>query len=460
MFQDGLKYQDSHMSTPEEFIRDLMPVKITDRRSPCGGPVLFRKGDTVYVDGSESHNLYVGDTGSMKTLRFVLPLIHSCAIAGESMLTVDPKGELATKMTPFLKEQGYKVVTLNIRDPLSSPDRWNPFGLIADSYQEGRIGRHKALMQLSDLISLLFCSKDCKDPYWNDSAGQFALGICQTILKYEGSDELTLSNLLQWRHTLADEDAARALLSKLPKDSEEYQNLSGTLKLTAQNTKTCILSTFDQMMRLFTSAPALTEMLSESTFDMRRIGSKKMAVFLVVPDEKTTFHFLATLFVSQCYAAILEQESFPIRVNFILEEFCNMPTLPDLIPMLTAARSRNIRLHMVIQSYGQLVSKYGESDSKAALDNCNLIYLHTRELSFLKYISELAGYNEYNRPLISPSRLQRLAKNETLIFFGRCYPFLTRDIPLIFEYPVTLGKELPKRGYSCRLDKMLDELLA
>ena len=39
---------------------------------------------------------------------------------------------------------------------------------------------------------------------------------------------------------------------------------------------------------------------------MDNIGTEKRAVFLVVPDEKTTYHFLAALFISQCYESLLE----------------------------------------------------------------------------------------------------------------------------------------------------------
>mgnify|MGYP000334988856 CR=1 FL=1 len=129
--------------------------------------------------------------------------------------------------------------------------------------------------------------------------------------------------------------------------------------------------------------------------------------------------------------------TLPVRVNFILEEFCNMPQLDDIVPMLTAARSRNIRFHLVIQSYSQMKDKYNENVSRTIMDNCgNLIYLHTREISFLEYISKLAGQNEFDRPLLSVSRLQHLKKNETVIFHDRCYPVVVRDLPLIFEYPM------------------------
>ena len=205
------------------------------------------------------------------------------------------------------------------------------------------------------------------------------------------------------------------------------------MNLTAENTKTCITSTFDQLTGLFKASKALTEMMSGTTFSMEEIGKEKTAIFLVVPDEKTTYHFLAALFISQCYESLLDQAdackgTLPVRVNFILEEFCNM---------LTAARSRNIRFHLVIQSYSQMKDKYNENVSRTIMDNCgNLIYLHTREISFLEYISKLAGQNEFDRPLLSVSRLQHLKKNETVIFHDRCYPVVVRDLPLIFEYPM------------------------
>ena len=79
------------MATCEEMKQDLAPFALHDAAAKSkGGPVLLRDGDTVYTDPSDSHSLIVGDTGSMKTLRFVLPLIYSCAAADESMVIVEP----------------------------------------------------------------------------------------------------------------------------------------------------------------------------------------------------------------------------------------------------------------------------------------------------------------------------------------------------------------------------------
>lgn len=453
MLQDGLIYQDSHMSSTEDFIRGLQPFTPGDGGNhSSGGPVLFADGKRLYTDSSESHTLISGDTGSGKTLRYILPMIYSCADAGESMIIVDPKGELASKATPFLREKGYRPIIINLRNPQKSPDSFNPFEQVNKLYFSIPRDGNKAILLLNDLIDKLFYRRSSadKDQYWNESAGQFALGLSLLTLKF--GEKLTINKLLDWRYKKYADGTLKKTFDDLPTDSEVYQNLAGVMALTAENTKSCILSTFDQLIRMFKAAPALTDMLSKSTFDVDDIGVKKMAVFLVVPDEKTTFHFLATLFISQCYKSLVEMADLlggklPVRVNFILEEFCNMPTMTDILSMLTAARSRNIRFHLVIQSYEQLVDKYDEHVSKTILDNCaTLIYLHSRELSFLQYISQLAGNNEFNRPLLPVSRLQRIQKNENIIFRDRCYPYIVKDVPMIFDYQVELGSVMPQKS--------------
>lgn len=441
MLKDGLVYSESRMGYEQEFMEDLAAFEL---KSSCGtfrgGPVLFRKNDICYTDYSDSHGLIVGDTGSQKTLKFVLPLIYSCAMAGESMMIVDPKGELVRKSGEFLERKGYQKVVLNWRKPQESPDRWNPFERAQEAYKRGK--RAEAANHLNDVLQSLFFTRTekGKDPYWNDTAGNLARGISKLILMME--ENLSIKSILDWRHAKMQSGMLQNCFLALSTDSEVYQDLAGFMNLTAENTKTCITSTFDQLTGLFKASKALTEMMSGTTFSMEEIGKEKTAIFLVVPDEKTTYHFLAALFISQCYESLLDQAdackgTLPVRVNFILEEFCNMPQLDDIVPMLTAARSRNIRFHLVIQSYSQMKDKYNENVSRTIMDNCgNLIYLHTREISFLEYISKLAGQNEFDRPLLSVSRLQHLKKNETVIFHDRCYPVVVRDLPLIFEYPM------------------------
>ena len=439
MFQDGLIYQESRMATDDEFLEDLTPLDINDDVG-MGGPVLAYENGVLYTDPGEGHSMIVGDTGSGKTQKFILTTIYSCACAEESMLIIDPKGELMKYSGSYLKRRGYNVHGLNFRRPDDSPDGWNPFGNIEKMYAQGK--EKKAQYLQNDLMQRLFIDRSNadKDRFWNESAGM--LGEGSLDLSHLMGEALTIENLLKWRYERIPDGTMETCFRKLPHDSTAYRKLAGYFSLTAENTKTCILSTYDQLVRLFNSADSLTEMLSTSTFEPAKAATEKTAIFLIVPDEKTTYHFLATLFTNQQYEALLDvAENFggrlPKRFNFILEEFCNMPKLGEIGPMLTAARSRNIRFYIVCQSYSQLLERYGDRMGKTLIDNCaNLIYLHSRELDFLEYISHLAGMNEFGRPLLSTSRLQRLKKNETLIFHERCYPYIAIDLPYMYEYPV------------------------
>ena len=133
----------------------------------------------------------------------------------------------------------------------------------------------------------------------------------------------------------------------------------------------------------------------------------------------------------------------PVRMNFVLDEFCNIPAIPDMASMISAARSRNMRFFLMTQSLWQLKQKYRD-DANTIKGNCdNWVFLTSREYDLLQEISSLCGnttYKESNdninsRPLISISELQRLKKEygETLILHGRNYPFVT-ELPDINEY--------------------------
>lgn len=441
MFKDGLIYQESRMATEEEFCEDLIPLDICNENAVGkGGPVLAYVDGIAFTDPGEGHNMIFGDTGSGKTQKFILPLINSCACADESMLVIDPKGELMRRTGTLLEKRGYKVHGVNFRKPEQSKDTWNPLGRIEYMYAHNEEKAAQVLQ--NDLIQRLFNDRSTadKDKFWNGSAGNLAEGSLE--LSHMLDESLTIKNMLKWRYERIPDGTMEACFHKLPRDGAAYHKLAGYFGLTAENTKTCILSTFDQLVSVFNASDALTDMLSESSFEFETAATEKTAIFVIVPDEKTTYHFMATLFTNQLYEALINTAEdyngrLPIRMNFIMEEFCNMPKLGEIGPMLTAARSRNIRFHIVCQSYSQLLERYGDLMGRTLVDNCsNLIYLHSRELDFLEYISRLAGVNEFGRPLLSTSRLQRLKKNETVIFHDRCYPYIVKDIPNMYEYPI------------------------
>ena len=220
-----------------------------------------------------------------------------------------------------------------------------------------------------------------------------------------------------------------------------YINASSTINAPTE-TKGGILSVFRQKIKLFSSKENLSEMLSHSDFDMQDIGKQKTAVFIIIQDEKKTYHPLATIFLKQVYETLIDvaQENggkLPVRTNFILDEFANMPPLKDVTTMITAARSRQIRFNFIIQNFAQLTQVYGKENAETIRGNCgNTIYLISTELQALEEISKLCGEvkskekeKTSSTPLVTVSDLQRMKKFEMIVLRLRKFPFKTKMTP-------------------------------
>ncbi|MBO5394959.1 MAG: type IV secretory system conjugative DNA transfer family protein [Clostridia bacterium] len=84
----------------------------------------------------ETHALVLGTTGTGKTQLLANPTIRILSHTGQkpTLVMTDPKGELYEDNADILKQEGYKVVVLNLNDPYDS-SMWNPMEIAFDTYQ-------------------------------------------------------------------------------------------------------------------------------------------------------------------------------------------------------------------------------------------------------------------------------------------------------------------------------------
>ncbi len=426
--------QETRWATVEEIRRAGTYVDLTAEDYPAAGLPLLSNGTEAYVDNKDTHTLIFGATGSKKTRLFCMPMISMFAKAGESFIVTDPKGELYARSSGLVKSKGYKTVVLNFRD-IGQGDMWNPLELPRELYQGG--DKESGIAMLNDFIATISepMRRNDKDIFWVEMAASYALANLLLLMEAAAPEEVNVASLAR----LCSSDSEKTLLMlyrRMREDSIAGMNYRGVF-VAAENTKRSIYVFLYSMLRLFNTQQKLTNMLSGNTIDMRRIGKEKTAVYLIVPDEKTTYHFLVTTFIKQAYEVLIaeaqKEKNFklPVRVNFVLDEFCNMPKIMDMPSMISAARSRNMRYFLVAQSQHQLRGKYGE-DADTIKGNCdNWVFLTSKELDLLNEISELCGNittaDKRTRRLISVSELQRLDKDkgEALIMHARQYPIIT-----------------------------------
>lgn len=456
----------SRWLTEKEMKKELKMIRPTDKKTTVAGIPLINNGKEIWVDDGEYHNLIIGSTGSGKTEMLVQPMVKALAKKGESMIITDPKGEIYERNAIELKQKGYNIVLLNFRDPQKG-NSWNPLGLPYSLYKSGN--QDKANELLDDLaMNILYDEKSQNaDPFWEKTSADYFAGLSLALFEDATEEQINL-NSINLMTTVGEEKFAGSTYVKEyfnTKDpaSPAYVNASSTL-MAPSDTKGSILSVFKQKVKLFTSRENLSEMLSKSDFDMKEIGRKKTAVFLVIQDEKKTYHSLVTIFIKQCYETLIDvaQESggkLPYRTNFILDEFANMPPLKDVTTMVTAARSRNIRFNFIIQNYAQLSQVYGKENGDTIKGNCgNIIYLISSELAALEEISKMCGEvkskekeKTSSMPLVTVSDLQRLPKWTMIVLRLRMMPFKVKMTPnWKMEKENLWGTSYPQATYPTR----------
>ena len=487
--------------------------------------VLDKKGNLVGNFKPGVHALVIDATGSGKTTTFINPMIQLIATTncGSSMIMTDPKGELFDLHSQYLKSRGYNVQVLDLRDTYSS-SRWNPLEPIWDAYQEflaaGRgilahtdsmanypelrrmngeaaegepwvewdgkayldfghckddvsVARQKVYDELyedlSDLIGGLIPIQNEKDPLWERGARSIVMATALAMLEDSENPDLGMTkekfNLFNINKALGNSDNNYEQLKRYfegrSKLSQAYQ-LSRQVMTAPEATLGSYMSiTFDKMS-IFNDR-GLCGLTSATDIHAERFAFEPTALFLKIPDEKDTRHFLASLFILSTYKALIKVatslpgQTLPRNVYYIMDEFGNMPKIDKFGQMITVGRSRKIWFSMVVQSFVQLTNVYGKEIADIVIGNCGVkMFIGSNDTDTCKMFSEMCGNmtvrttstssaiggkaGDINlssqtqvRPLIYPSELQRLNNQEStgnsIIVSFNSFPLKTKYTP-------------------------------
>ncbi len=449
--------------------KDVVRVLASDDKIKHAGTPLISNGTELWVDNGEFHTLVIGSTGSGKTQCIVLPQLRTLIKAGESIIVTDPKGELYEDTGEMLRANGYNVILLNFRSPQRG-NCWNPLDLPYRLYKAGNFD--KGIELIDDLaLNILYDEKSQNDdPFWQNTAADYFTGISLALFEDAPENQINI-NSINLTSSVGDDKFGGSTYIKeyfnyKEPTSAAYVNAIGTVAAPS-DTKGSIISVFKQKVKLFATRENLTEMLSYSDFDISTIGKEKTAVFIIIQDEKKTYHSLATIFIKQAYETLIDVAQhnggkLPIRTNFILDEFANMPPLKDVTTMITAARSKLIRFTLIIQNFAQLNQVYGKDEAETIKGNCgNIIYLISTELAALEEISKLCGEKKSKKddktastPLVTVSDLQRMKQFDQILLRLRKNPFKHSFVP---DFKIDWGgKKYPKAKYNEREKRKIE----
>lgn len=356
--------------------------------------------EKIYFVGEDTHTQCIGATRSGKTRTVILESIGLTGLAGESMVMSDPKGELYQYTSPFLRRLGYEVYAIDFKNPLKS-NQYNFLQTIIEAVDRDDIAA--AVDSVWDLTSNLV-GEPKGERIWNDGeASTIAAAIMSVVYDNRSEERRKYRNMTNVYFFIA--EMCKTINNKMPiieyvkrlPDNHPAKGLIAISEIAPPRTRGSFYTAALSTLRLFANNPSIYAMTSGHELDTRAIGEKKTAVFMILPDEKTTYYPLASLLVSQIYEQLVKVADerggrLKRRVHFKLEEFGNFVKIPAFDNKLTVGGGRGIRFHLFLQSFAQLEEKYGREVARTIRGNCETwIYLQADDSETRDEISKKLG---------------------------------------------------------------------
>lgn len=384
-------------------LNETMDFKLLDK----GGIVvsmekILGKEKIRYID-TNSHLICIGKTGSGKTRHVVIQSILTLILAGESLVISDPKGEIYDYSSDFAKKLNYKINVIDFKRPELSMS-YNPLSPIIEKIDEGRLDEAQDLTW--DLVSILVDNKNNRSEKVWENGEKAVLGAAILAVIYDNKDKKEYQNLSYVYVFMAEmcKDIALGPFTLNPfsvyidslEDTHPAKMTLAIANIAPEKMKGSFFTSALTTLRLF-SSKSIYNISKKSDISLSSMGNKKEVLYIILPDEKTSYYQIASLIIAQQYQDLVNLADdnggrLKVRVNYILDEFGNFSRIPDIKAKLTAARSRAIRFAFFIQAYDQLVEKYGKEIANIIKANSeNTIYLGTSDYDIKEAISKQLG---------------------------------------------------------------------
>ena len=455
------------------------------------GPELIR----ALVDSDDIHCLMIGASGVGKTAYFLYPNLEFACASGMSFLALDSKGDLARNYGAVASMYyGYQVSVVDLRNPTCS-DGYNLLTLI-NRYMD------LAVANPDDLKSRAKSEKYAKilsNTIINPSGDESIYG--QNSYFYQAAEGVLTATILllaehlpptkeqpeELRHIVSVFKLVQELLAPIgsgPKAKNGFQFLmammpedhkarwfSGSALTTAEQSMNSVMSTVLSRLNAFLDSELEQVLCFDNVIDAERMAREKCAVFLILPEEDVTKHFMASLIVQALsqelfYVADKNGGKLPRRVIFFMDEFGTMPPF-NVLPLFSAGRSRRLTLVPIIQSLAQLEKNYGKEGAAIIQDNCQTTIfggfapssqtaevlskaLGTRTVlsgSVSQGKESSQSLQMMERPLLSADELKSLPKGEFIVMKTGTHPMQTH-LQLFLDWGIAFGEEyrVPEHG--------------
>lgn len=411
----------------------------------AAGPVLAYDNGKILSHDGEGHVMILGVSGSGKSRRGTIPMTMSFIKNRQSAVIADAKGEIYANTKDMIPPD-YDVHVIDFRNLYEeSAEGWNPLHAPYVLWKAGTPeNRHIAEQMIEELAHTMYPEAKGTDPFWIKEARNVFLAAVYALFEFAEADQINLASVYYLISKGEERFGPSTYLKAFVEMSESNENVAMQLQsyvTTANDTRAGIRSTFLDGLSIATKSVSVRNFLSHDELCINELsGDKPTLIYIIIPDETPIYDELTGVLVSQLmnhYVRIAEQKytgKLPIRVNVLLEELGNIGrAITNLPHLMSAGRSRNIRIEFVLQSISQLVDIYGESNATTIMSNCDVrIAFRVNHWDTLTELSRICGEREINceghvsrEPLITQSQLAAMETGQALVIVSGRIKFIT-----------------------------------
>lgn len=426
--------------------------KVKNLKKEAGIIVNYERkgGKEYYYYLSEPVNTIVlGATRSGKGRRILLQSIWLDILAEVNLLVIDVKGEMFAYTSKFARERGYEVRTLDFRHPEKS-NYFNNLEEINQLLRDGKISQ--AVNKAWDIVTVLV-GEPQGERIWND--GQCATIVAAILIVAQDAPEhcKNLANVYYFLAYMCESDPETGdmpitdYMNNLPAN-HPARGAFQIAKIAPFRTRSSFFTSALATLRLFTDWN-IADITSKSDYSLDDIDEKKVITYIIIHDEKTTFHPIGAIYMKQLYESLVAQADtkggeLDRRFIFRADEVGNFPVIPGLGPMLSAGAGRNIFFELIIQAYQQMNKKYKEDFENIITNSQLTICIKATAEETTKSLSNLLGTytvrtesssasisdgrndstsyssnkNLTSRPLLFAEEISNIKKPDALILYG------------------------------------------
>lgn len=433
-------------------------------KTEAAGPVLAYDNGKILTHDGEGHVMILGVSGSGKSRRGTIPMTMSFIKNRQSAVIADAKGEIYANTKHMIPDE-YDVHVIDFRNLYEEgAEGWNPLHAPYVLWKAGTPeNRHIAEQMIEGLAHTMYPEAKGTDPFWIKEARNVFLAAVYALFEFAEADQINLASVYYLISKGEERFGPSTYLKTFVEMSESNENVAMQLQsyvTTANDTRAGIRSTFLDGLSIATKSISVRNFLSHDELRINDLrGDKPTLIYIIIPDETPIYDELTGVLVSQLmnhYVRIAEQKyggKLTIRVNVLLEELGNIGrAITNLPHLMSAGRSRNIRVEFVLQSISQLVDIYGESNATTIMSNCDVrIAFRVNHWDTLTELSRICGEREINceghisrEPLITQSQLAAMETGQALVIVSGRVKFVTW-IPDFTEMNISQQRRVSKK---------------